>query len=420
MYSSRFRPSQSLLALILTACSISLASPAHADAITDWNAITADTLLGAAPAERPNLSIDFPMVHIAMFDAVNAIDRRYTTYIAKPTTNAAGASKDAAAVAAAYTVLRNNFPSRQTQLDSAYLNSIAAIPADLARDRGIAVGTEVGKAVVAWRANDGRLAAVAPYVPGTGPGAYQLTPPGYVNPVATYLPGVRPLAVRSASQFRAYGPPALSSERFAADFNETKQMGSATSMDRTAAQTEIGRFHTENPTTFWARNLDNFVAGRNLSTTDHARAMAQLWVSFGDSNIGCFDSKYHFNFWRPVTAIQTALDDGNPATQTDPTWVPLAVTPPHPEYPAAHGCATGAIAATIEEIFGENTHFVFTSKVPGTVPHAFDSPEALVKEVINARIYGGMHYRTSGVHGARLGKLTAEWVAEHYFRKLRH
>jgi hypothetical protein len=272
--------------------------------------------------------------------------------------------------------------------------------------------------VVAWRANDGRHFVALPYVPGSEAGDYQLTPPAFAPPVLTYLPHVRPFAILRASQFRAYGPPNLTSEQFARDFNETKRMGSATSVERTPAQTEIGRFHTENPTTFWSRNLGTFAAAQKMAPTDHARLLAQLYVSLGDALIGCFDSKYFYHYWRPVTAIQTVLDDGNPATEIDVAWTPLAGTPPHPEYPAAHGCVAGAVAETIRRIVGEGAHLTFTSNIPGTIAHEFNSPEALVEEIVNARVYGGMHYRNSVVHGARLGRATAAWVGEHCFKKL--
>ena len=414
------RPRSTAALLLLTlALGITLTAPARADVMTDWNAITSDTVLFAAPAERANFGLDFPMVYIAIFDAVNAIDRRYSRYAAVPTTNPRGASPDAATIAAAYTVLRVNFPSRRTQLDSVYANSIAVVTPGDARDRGIAVGTEIGNTILAWRANDGRFFAALPYVPGTDAGDYQLTPPAFAAPVFAYQPRVRPFAILRAAQFRAYGPPSLTSEHFARDFNETKRLGSATSIERTAAQTEIGRFHTENPTTFWSRNLGAFAAAQNLAPTDHARLLAQLYVSIGDAITGCFDSKYFYNFWRPITAIQTSLDDGNPATETDATWTPLANTPPHPEYPAVHGCVAGAVAETIRRVVGENAHISFTSNVPGTIPHEFNGTEALVDEIVNARVYGGMQYRNSVAHGARLGRLTAAWVGDHYFKKLK-
>jgi hypothetical protein len=237
--------------------------------------------------------------------------------------------------------------------------------------------------------------------------------------VLTYQPFVRPFALTRASQFRAYGPPDLTSERFARDFNETKLMGSATSTVRTDEQTEIGRFHTENPTTFWSRNLRNFVASRNLKLVDEARLLAQLFVAAGDASIGCFDSKYHYNFWRPITAIQTTLDDGNPATTTDAAWAPLASTPPHPEYPAAHGCIAGAVAETIRRVVGGSTPLTFTSTITGTITHQFKNGDALVDEIVDARVYGGMHYRNSVKAGALLGRHTAEWVSENYFKPAR-
>jgi hypothetical protein len=166
------RPLRAIALLALTVLGGVGALPAGANAITDWNHITTDTVLGALPAERGNLSIDFPMVNIAMFDAVNAIDHRYTTYIARPTTNPRGASQEAAAIAAAYTVLRGNIPSRRAQLDTSYASSLAALPEGEPRDRGIAVGTEVGTAVLAWRANDGRLSPAVPYIPASGAPAH--------------------------------------------------------------------------------------------------------------------------------------------------------------------------------------------------------------------------------------------------------
>ena len=413
----RLRPFKAIALLIMLTLGSVGGYRASANAISDWTNITAETVLGALPAERGNLAIDFPMVHIAMFDAVNAIDRRYKTYLTEPTTNRKGASQDAAAIAAAYTVLRGTIPSRRAQLDTSYANSLAVIPAGDARERGIALGTEVGNAVLAWRINDGRLAPLSPYIAGSDPGNYQLTPPAFAPPVARYQPGIRAFALLRSSQFRAYGPPALGSERFARDFNETKRLGAANSTARTAEQTELGRFHTENPVTFWTRNIGNFVSSRNLAATDQARVLAQMFVALGDASTGCFDSKYAYNFWRPVTAITTTLDDGNPDTTTQMDWTPLAPTPPHPEYPAAHACVMGAVAGTINHIFGSRTHIVLTSTVAGTAAREYFETDDMVEDAIDARVYGGMHYRNSGSHGARLGRQTAEWVAEHYFKR---
>jgi hypothetical protein len=237
--------------------------------------------------------------------------------------------------------------------------------------------------------------------------------------VNTWVPGLRPLVLQSLGQFRAYGPPGLKSETYTRDYNETKLLGSAGSTTRTAEQSEIGLFHTENPNFFWARNLRSFTAGLGLDLLDHSRLMAMLFVAYNDAIGTCFDSKYTYNFWRPVTAIQAGDSDDNANTAPDASWAPFVTTPPHPEYPAAHGCAAGAVTGVIRHEVGRHTELNFTSTVSGTIPHHFDSPDGLVTEIINARVYGGMHYRNSGEHGVRLGRKVADVVTDHYFRPLR-
>ena len=390
---------------------------ANADVITDWNTIGTSTVVAALPAERGSTGLDLSLVHIAMYDAVNAIRPRYRAYIAQLSTNPTGASPEAAAITAAYAVLRHNFPSRAAALDAAYAASLAAILGGSAKTIGISVGNEVAQAVINWRMNDGRY-AIVPYTFGSGPGAYQLTPPGPPSPVGTQTPGIRPLALKDLGQFRAYGPPGLRSETYTRDYNETQLMGANNSTARSAAQTEIALFHTENPNTFWARNLRNFTAGLGLDLLDHARLMAMLLVSFGDAGNACFDSKYTYNFWRPVTAIRNGDTDGNNNTVQDSAWIPLANTPPHPEYPAAHGCAGGAVAEVLRREVGDDVAITFTSSVANTIPHQYAGPDELVSEIINARVYGGMHFRNSMEHGARLGRKVGAWVDEHNFQPL--
>jgi len=403
---------------VLVAALLSPFNTAHADAITDWNATGAATVVAALPAERGSVGLDLSLVHIAMYDAVNAIRPRYRPYVAQLSFNAVGASPDAAAATAAYAVLRYYFPSRTAALDATYAAAMAAIADGGAKTLGVKVGNEVAQAVVNWRMNDGRY-AVVPYVFGSGPGAYQATPPGPPSPVNTWLPGLRPLALQSLGQFRAYGPPGLRSETYTRDYDETRLMGSSSSTARSAAQTEIALFHTENPNTFWARNLGNFTARLGLDLLDHARLMAMLFVSLGDATGACFDSKYTYNFWRPVTAIHNGDIDDNSATVADAAWFPLANTPPHPEYPAAHGCVAGAVAEVISHEVGKKVSITFNSSVANTIAHNFAGPDALVTEIIDARVFGGMHFRNSVEHGARLGRKVGGWVDEHYFQLLR-
>lgn len=355
---------------------------------------------------------DLATVHIAMFDAVVSISGGYEYFTSVPTTPTAGASVDAAAAAAACGVLRGLFPSRAPQYEPACQSYIAALPDGDARTRGIAIGTEVAAGTLASRANDGRMTAVS-YTPGSGPGDFR-----GVNPVNAFLRFVRPFVMTSASQFRADGPPDLTSHTYALDLNEVKAHGSAASTVRTAEQTDLARFNTEAPPRFWPRNLRRFVSDER-SVVENARLMAMLWVVQADAIQACFESKYYFDFWRPTSAITLADTDGNPATTADPGWTPVVPTPNHPEYPAAHSCNSAAVAGVLEKFFrGPKLDFIMDSTVPGlTTPvRQYHSTEQFVKDLKLARIYGGMHFRTSTEDGATLGYRVAKLVTRDYFR----
>jgi hypothetical protein len=408
--------SRSVKLAVGLACALAInALPAKADVVSDWNATATTVVLNKGAQSALHLA----MVHVAIYDAVNSIDRRYSVYAVTPAVPKAGASKEAAAASAAYHLLRTLFPDQAAVLDPAFAASLAAVPDGPAETNGVVIGAEVAAGIVALRANDGRT-AIVPYVFGSGPGVYQATPPALANPVTPWLAKVTPFALQRPSQFRAYGPPDVTSAHYAADFNTVQSLGALNSTERTAEQTEIGRFHTENPTTFWTRNLRDFAATRALSVDRNARLYAMLYVAFADSSIACWDSKYHFNFWRPISAIASAATDDNPATQADAAWVPLANTPPHPEYPAAHGCVAGAVAETLRQFFGtKHLDMVFTSTVPGSVAHTYEKTDDLVKEVQVARIYGGMHYPTSTVHGAIVGRQVGRYIAKNYFKPVK-
>jgi hypothetical protein len=344
-----------------------------------------------------------------MFDAVNAIDGSYRRFAAQPTTATAGASLEAAAAGAAYHVLKGLFPNRAAQYQAAYDSYVAALPDGDAKTRGLQIGQEVAVQIVALRANDGRFTPVT-YTPTNLPGRFRGT-----NPINTFLPFVRPFTMHSADQFRADGPPPLTSAEYAADVNETRALGAANSSVRTAAQTEIARFYTEPPPSYWARNLRIF-ATADRGIAENARTMAALWTVQADALIACFESKYHFDFWRPFSAIQLADTDGNAATEADPSWAPVVPTPNHPEYPAAHSCGTGAAAESLQQVFGtKKLSFDWNSTVTGTTHH-FDSTDDLGKEVQLGRIAGGMHFRTSTVHGEVLGTKVGKWVIRNHFQ----
>jgi hypothetical protein len=357
---------------------------------------------------------DVATTYLAMYDAAMGIVGSHRPYAVTPSLSGAGAGDvglRAAITEAAYRTLKGLFPSGGSNYEAPYADGLAALPDGDAKSRGMAIGAEVAAGLLALRANDGRDTVLAPYVAGTGPGEFR--GPNPVNRVAPYI---RPFTTKSHAQFRAPGPHALTSDEYAADLNEVQRIAGTGSAVRTAAQTETARFHTENPNLFWNRNLRQFIdAGDDLA--DSARVGAMLWTVYQDAANGCFESKYHYNFWRPVSAINFADTDGNPATTSDPAWTPHVPTPNHPEYPAAHGCVSGSLMETLRTIYGtKKVHFDFTSGVPGTVVHHFDSTDRFVHEIWDARVWGGMHFRSSVEDGSELGKSVAQWMTKHYFQ----
>jgi hypothetical protein len=397
------------------------ATVAQADVITDWNLTTQRVLVAKGHQGPPG----YAFVHVPMYDAVTAIDGRYTPFAVRPTSNAHGASKEAAAATAAYRVLLGAYSTDQaivdTILEPAYAASLAAIPDGPAKTKGIAVGNEVAAAWLVLRAGDGRENTAVTYTfEAPAAGVYQRTPPAFGNAVAPWLAKMKPFAMTSPSQFRAPGPPDVTSYLYAQDVAFTQALGAANSTERTPAETEIGWFYTESPTTFFSHNLREFAAVKGMNVADNARLFAQVFVTTGDAMIACWDSKFYFNFWRPVTAITTDIDDGNSATERDPSWTPLAPTPGHPEYPAGHGCVSTGYAEALKHFFGSpRLDVTLTSTVANTVPHKFNNTNKMIDEVIMARIFGGMHFQTSLEDGATIGKKIGHLVAKNHFRPVR-
>ncbi len=382
--------------------------------VSQWNAIASTTIVANGKEVPAASGVWFAYVHLAVFDAVNAIDHRFQPYLfsANP---APGANQDAAAVAAAHRVLVNYFPSQQTTLDADITASIAAIsdtPANISA--GIAVGEASAQALITARANDGLLANV-PYTPPVGPGYWLPTPPAFGPPVTPWLGQMVPFTMSSVAQFFPdEGPDALDSQQWIDDYNQVMTLGAINSTVRTPKQTEIGLFWTEHTGQQYARAFRNLATQKGLETSDTARLMAMLWAGFADAGIGCWNAKFSFSFWRPVTAIQAG--GGNPALTVDPNWLPLANTPSHPEYPAAHGCVTGAVSTILAGYFGTpNLTFSVDSKVTNTT-HTFTSTNDLMHEVENARIYAGFHYHHSVVQGRVLGISVGHQLMQRYFR----
>ncbi len=389
--------------------------------VTTWHAVAVNTRnvpnspTGATPEEQVG-GPDIATVQIAVYDAAMAIVGTHKAFYVTPSAPAAGASIEAAINEAAYRVLKGLFPSpvRAAVYEPAYATGLAAVADGPAKTLGMALGAEVAAGVLARRANDGRigLLALSPYAPGTGPGDFR-----GVNPVARENPLIRPFALASIDQFRPEPPPALTSDRYAQDVNESKAWGGAVSVLRTPLQLDIARFHTESPAVGQYRNHRRFAAAQP-TLADSARLLAMISVVNADAGLACFEAKYHYNFWRPQSAIPLAATDGNPATEADAAWTPVIGTPNHPEYPAAHGCGTGSAIEAVRQYYGtKKVAFSWDTTVASVVEKTrhYESTDDLIHEVIDARIHGGMHYRNSGEVGAQLGRKTAQWVLRYHF-----
>jgi hypothetical protein len=256
-----------------------------------------------------------------------------------------------------------------------------------------------------------------PYTPGTGPGAWQPTPPKFLPPLTPWLGQMRPFTMRSPSEFLPGGPTPLSSRQWEKDYERVRSLGAVDSSARTPDQTETGLFWTEHTGQQYARAFSRLAEDYHLDVMATSRLMAVLWTGYADSVIGCFNAKYTFGFWRPVTAIRAG--GGNPDLTADPAWTPLGTTPNHPEYPAAHGCVTGTVSQLIRDYFGTHkVHVVVDSLAfpDGVHTHTFDDTRALFDEVFNARIYAGFHYPHSLRDGGDLGESVARQVFRHHFR----
>jgi hypothetical protein len=383
--------------------------------VTDWNTIASTTIVKNGGKPPGVAAVWFTYSSLAVYDAVNAITGQYRPfYYHSP--GPPHASIDAAAATAAHRILVNYFPSQQAALDTQFSTSLGNIIASgRTKDEGVAVGEAAALAVIGARSGDG-LEANVPYIPGSGPGAWIATPPAFASPVTPWLGEMRPFTMKAASDFLPEAPPSLDSETWKRDYNLTHLYGDVNSTVRSPNESEIGIFWTEHTNQQHARLLNSLVVNYQLGTADSARLMALVWTGSADSSIGCLNAKYKYGFWRPVTAIPAG--GGNPELTADTVWLPLGTTPAHPEYPAGHGCATGAVSSLIAEFFGTTkVHFVVDSLVfaDSVHQHTFEDTRDLMDEVFWARIYAGFHFHHSLEVGRQLGENVAHGVAQNHF-----
>jgi hypothetical protein len=390
------------------------ASQATSDTVIEWN-INAANAIFATAGQPPQQSVPhLAMVHGAVYDAVNAIDGSREGYLISPRVATSSDSKEAAAATAAYRVLLNIVPAQQATLDAQYASSLAAIPDGSSKTRGIAVGDAAAAAMIAARTDDGRFGPFR-FAVGPAPGVWRPVLPAFVNDPNAWLKDVKPFLIRSSSQFRSKGPLRLRSQQYAREFAEVKSLGSATSTTRTADQTLAARYWAENPPATWTRIFRTLSAKEGLSIVENARLFAMLYMTAADALISVWDDKAHFSFWRPITAIREADTDRNSATAPDASWLPLIPNPPYPEHPSGHTGLSGSFVATLQQFFRTN-RMRWTDTNNAGLTRSFTHFSQAIKEIIDARVWSGIHFRTADVQGARIGQQIADWRHRHFFR----
>ncbi len=415
------------------AMALAMSSVVRADAVTDWNAIAVQTIVNAGPTHGSAVGfLDNATVQVAVYDAVEAITGRFRPYhVHIP---GASGSPAAAVAKAAHDVLLSRFPPSQfpalaASLDAAYHKYLT--DHGLAEtDAGVAVGAQAAAGIIALRANDGSFPTnPPPFTGGTALGEWRPTPsylpgqPPALSPaLAPWLATVTPFTLKSPSQFRPVAPPSLTSQRYAAAYNEVKALGAADPHStRTTEQTDLAKFWNSNFLVLWNRALRDIATAQLLSIDDSARLFALADLAMGDAGITAWDSKFHFVFWRPVTAIQEGEHDGNPETAGDPNWQPMINTPNYPDYTSGANNVTGAITRVLALFFGSDEMDFTLHTTNATAPvqtrdyHRFSDAAA---DVVNVRIYQGIHFRFADVQARKQGRHVAQWVFSHFLRSV--
>jgi hypothetical protein len=395
--------------LILCA-SLAWAGSAHADAVTDWNAITIPAVAKGRPGAQGLL--DIGLVQAAVHDAVQAIDGRFEPYHVKM--SGAEGSREAAAVAAAYYVLIGMYPT-QTDLTTTYEKYL--VDHNLQNDPGLAVGKDVADAFLHLRRNPPDP-PLPPYLGGTDPGEWRPTPPAFAPGGFEWMATSKPYTFESPDQFRMGPPPNLGSSRYRREYDEVRTLGALADTDntkvkRTAAQTDLAYFYADNFPALVYRTVRAIAIERKLEIRDSARLFALVGLATADAGITAWDSKYHFSFWRPVTAIWEGNNDGNGGTVGDPDWLPFITTPNYPDHSSGANNLVGSMTRTLARFFGTDEFtFKVTSLFDPNNPKVreYEHFSDMAADVVNVRIYQGIHFRTADEVARKQGQRVAEWV----------
>jgi hypothetical protein len=388
---------------------------AHADVIPDWNLVTAKTLQTAKAGGGLAQSRVYAIVHGAMFDAVNAIDRRYQPYVGDLKV-VPGASQEAAAAVAAHTVLVELYPPQKETLDAELAASLAKVQDGQAKADGVALGKAAAEKVLALRRKDG-MNEKPSYTPKAGPGAFQL--PANAKPVGPHWGSVTPFLLKSIQDFRFPGPPALTSTRYAQDFNEVKAIGAKHSKERTAEQTAIAILWEPASTISYNAMLRALPELKQKSIVEQAWVFTLLNMAASDALIVGWRDKYLILFWRPETAIRNADSDGNDATTADTAWEGLRTPfPAHPEYPSGHALFTGVAEVVLRHFFGTDRMTLTVANPDAKITRTFASFSEIAKSVEDARVWAGIHFRSADIDGTAMGRQIAEYALKNSLRPI--
>jgi hypothetical protein len=403
-----------------------LAAPvsARADAVTDWNAIAARALqdspvLGGA-GQGAVSTAHLAMVHGAAYDAVNAIDRGHEPYLFSPPAEP-WYSQEAAVATAAYRVLTGSVPplgvtaARRPVLDAAYAAALAAIPDGPAKAGGVATGEAAAAAMIAARAEDGRFGPFR-FTVGTLPGGWRPFPEGSTNDPGAWLKDVMPFVLRDTDRFRGRAPHGLKTRAYAVELAEVQAIGSVTSTVRSPTQTAAAQFWgTSNATATMASVLRSVATTQGGDLAESARMFASAYANAADALIVTWRDKARYSWWRPIHAIREADTDGNRRTEPDPMWTPLIAAPPYPEHPSGLSAFGGAVAQSLQDFYNTD-RVAFSATTPAGVTREFGSFSQLRDDIVDARIWSGIHFRFGDEEGAKIGRRVAHWGARHAFR----
>jgi|RhiMetdeSRZDD1v2_1073273.scaffolds.fasta_scaffold32982_4 PAP2 superfamily len=389
---------------------------ASADVVLDWNAVMLNTIGGENPFAQARFAA---ITQTAVFEAVNAITGDYEPYFGTITAPR-GASAEAAAVAAAHGVLKNYFPSSAANLDLARANSLATIPNGQAKDEGIAVGEAAAAAMIANRANDGSAPPQLYTPPSANPGEWQTTPGcPPAGGILLHWRNVTPFGIESSDQFRSDPPPAFTSNKYSKAYNEVKEVGELNSPTRPQDRTDVARyFAVSAPVHVWSQAMSQASVAQGKSLSENARAFALLTMAISDASISTFETKYHYVFWRPYTAIRAGDTDGNRKTDPDAAWTPFIPTPCFPSYPSAHATASNAGRTIAENIFGRGGHDITLSHpaIPAVTLN-YTKFSQITRDIDDARVYGGIHFRFDQEAGARQGRQVGTYIYKNNLRR---